>query len=141
MTLGLAREIPMPELRDERTFGELLGQLSQDTTLLVRQELQLAKTEINEKISRAMGNVASVATGGLVTWAGALALVAGIILVLSQVVGLPAWLAALLVGAVLGITGFVMVRGALRQLKRIDPTPRRTVKTIEDDIEWVKEQP
>ena len=136
-----AREIPMPELRDERTFGQLMGQLSQDMTLLVRQELQLAKTEINEKISRAMGNVASVATGGLVTWAGALALVAGIILVLSQVVGLPAWLAALLVGAVLGITGFVMVRGALRQLKRIDPTPRRTVKTIEDDIEWVKEQP
>jgi len=131
----------MPELRDERTFGQLMGQLSQDMTLLVRQELQLAKTEINEKISRAMGNVASVATGGLVTWAGALALVAGIILVLSQVVGLPAWLAALLVGAVLGITGFVMVRGALRQLKRIDPTPRRTVKTIEDDIEWVKEQP
>jgi uncharacterized membrane protein YqjE len=131
----------MPELRDERTFGELLGQLSQDTTLLVRQELQLAKTEINEKISRAMGNVAAVATGGLVTWAGALALVAGIVLVLTQVVGLPAWLAALLVGAVLGITGFVMVRGALRHLRRIDPTPRRTVKTIEDDIEWVKEQP
>ena len=136
-----AREIPMPELRDERTFGQLMGQLSQDMTLLVRQELQLAKTEINEKISRAMGNVASVATGGLVSWAGALAVVAGIILVLTQVVGLPAWLAALLVGAVLGIAGFVMVRGALRQLKRIDPTPRRTVKTIEDDIEWVKEQP
>jgi hypothetical protein len=131
----------MPELRDERTFGELLGQLSQDTALLVRQELQLAKTEINEKISRAAGNVASLATGGLVSWAGALAFVAGMILVLTQVVGLPAWLAALLVGAVLGITGFVMVRGALRHLKRIDPAPRRTVKTIEDDIQWVKEQP
>jgi Putative Actinobacterial Holin-X, holin superfamily III len=131
----------MPELRDERTFGELLGQLSQDTTLLVRQELQLAKTEINEKISRATGHVASLATGGLVGWAGALAVVAGIILVLTQVVGLPAWLAALAVGAVLGITGLVMVRGALRNLKRIDPSPQRTVKTIEDDIQWAKEQP
>src|SRR5882724_2291419 len=131
----------MSELRDERTFGELLGQLSQDTTLLVRQELQLAKTEINEKISRAAGNVASLATGGLVSWAGTLAFVAGIILVLTQVVGLPAWLAALLVGAVLGITGLVMVRGALRNLKRIDPSPHRTVKTIEDDIQWAKEQP
>lgn len=131
----------MPELRDERTFGELLGQLSQDMTLLVRQELQLAKTEINEKISRATRNVASLATGGLVSWAGALALVAGSVLLLTQVVGLPAWLAALLVGAVLGITGFVMVWGALRNLKRIDPSPQRTVKTIEDDIQWVKEQP
>jgi hypothetical protein len=34
-----------------------------------------------------------------------------------------------------------MVRGALRNLKRIDPSPQRTVKTIEDDIQWVKEQP
>jgi hypothetical protein len=131
----------MPELRDERTFGELLGQLSQDTTLLVRQELQLAKTEINEKIARATGYVASLATGGLVGWAGALAVVAGIVLLLAQVAGLPAWLAALLVGAVLGITGFVMVWGALRSLKRIDASPQRTVQTIEDDIQWVKEQP
>jgi hypothetical protein len=131
----------MAELREERTFGELLSQLSQDLTLLMRQELQLAKTEISEKISRATSDAALLAAGGLVAYAGALALVAGIILVLNQVMGLAAWLAAVLVSLALGIIGFVMVRGALRNLKRIEPTPRRTVKTIEDGIEWAKEQP
>jgi hypothetical protein len=131
----------MAELREERTFGELLGQLSQDLTLLMRQELQLAKTEISEKISRATSDAVLLAAGGLVAYAGALALVAGIILVLNQVMGLAAWLAAVLVSLALGIIGFVMVRGALRNLKRIEPTPRRTVKTIEDGIEWAKEQP
>jgi len=131
----------MAELREERTFSELLGQLSQDLTLLMRQELQLAKTEISEKISRAASDAVSLAAGGLVAYAGALALVAGIILVLNQVMGLAAWLAAVLVGLALGIIGFVMVRGALRNLKRIEPTPQRTVKTIEDGIQWAKEQP
>jgi hypothetical protein len=131
----------MAELREERTFGELLGQLSQDLTLLMRQELQLAKTEISEKISRATSDAVSLAAGGLVAYAGALALVAGIILVLNQVMGLAAWLAAVLVSLALGIIGFVMVRGALRNLKRIEPTPQRTVKTIEDGIQWAKEQP
>jgi hypothetical protein len=131
----------MAELREERTFGELLGQLSQDLTLLMRQELQLAKTEISEKISRATSDAVSLAAGGLVAYAGALALVAGILLVLNQVMGLAAWLAAVLVSLALGIIGFVMVRGALRNLKRIEPTPQRTVKTIEDGIQWAKEQP
>jgi hypothetical protein len=131
----------MAELREERTFSELLGQLSQDLTLLMRQELRLVKTEISEKISRATSDAVSLAAGGLVAYAGALALVAGIILVLNQVMGLAAWLAAVLVSLVLGIIGFVMVRGALRNLKRIEPTPQRTVKTIEDGIQWAKEQP
>lgn len=131
----------MAELREERTFSQLLGQLSQDLTLLMRQELQLAKTEISEKISRATSDAASLAAGGLVAYAGALALVAGVILVPNQVMGLPAWLAAVLVSLALVIIGFVMVRGALRNLKRIQPTPQRTVKTIEDGIQWAKEQP
>jgi len=131
----------MAQLREERTFSELLGQLSQDLTLLMRQELQLAKTEISEKISRATSDAVSLAAGGLVAYAGALALVAGIILMLNQVMGLAAWLAAVVVSLALGIIGFVMVRGALRKLKRIEPTPQRTVKTIEDGIQWAKEQP
>ena len=109
----------MAKLREERTFSELLGQLSQD----LRQELQLAKTEISEKISRATSNAVSLAGGGLVAYAGALTLVAGIVLVLNEAMGLAAWLAAVLVSLALGIIGFVMVRGALRNLKRIDPTP------------------
>jgi cation transport ATPase len=135
----------MPELRhgrsvQERSIGELFGQLTQDMALLVRQETQLAKTEMQEKISRATRDLVSLATGGVVVLLGALALTAALILILAGPVGIAPWLSALLVGAVFAGVGYSMLRRGLRDLKRTDPTPRRTVESIKDDIQWAKEQ-
>jgi len=130
----------MRELRQERSVGELFGQLTQDLGLLVRQEAQLAKTEIQTKVSRATSDLVSLATGGIVALIGALALTAAVILLLVDPVGLAPWLAALLVGAVMAGIGYVMLKGGLRDLRQIDPSPRRTVESIKDDIQWAKEQ-
>jgi uncharacterized membrane protein YqjE len=133
----------MPALRTDRgepSVGELFGQLSQDMSLLFRQEMQLAKAELSDKISRATSRLASLVAGALIAWLGALALVAGIILVLDQPVGLASWLAALLVGIVLAGVGAFLLRGALRDLKQLDLVPRRTVETLKDDVRWAKEQ-
>ncbi len=130
----------MPELRQERSVGELLGQLSQDVALLVRQEAQLAKTELQAKISRATSDLTSLAAGGIVALIGALALTSAIILLLVDPVGLEPWLAALLVGAILAGIGYVMLQKGLKDLKRIDPAPRRSVESIKEDIQWAKEQ-
>jgi hypothetical protein len=129
----------MPELRQERSVGELFGQLTQDLALLVRQEAQLAKTEMQTKVSRATSNLVSLATGGIVALLGALALTAALILLLVDPVGLEPWLAALLVGAVLAGVGYFMLQGGLRDLKQIDPAPRRTVESIKEDIQVAKE--
>jgi len=133
----------MPELREnfrqERSVGELFGQLTQDLALLVRQEAQLAKTEMQTKVSRATTNLVSLATGGIVALIGALALTAAVILLLVDPVGLEPWLAALLVGAVLAGVGYFMLQGGLRDLKQIDPAPRRTVESIREDIQVAKE--
>jgi len=126
--------------REEGSLSELVGRLSQDMTLLVRQEVQLARVELGGILARAIRDSVSLAGAGLVGYAGVLALVAGIVLVLVQVAGVPAWLAALLVGAALGVIGIGMVLAAVRDLRRLGP-PRRTVKTIRDDVQWVKEQP
>lgn len=134
----------MAELRqrsaEERSIGELFGELSQDMALLVRQETQLAKTEMQQKLSRVTTDLVSLATGGFVAYLGAFALVTAVILLLVDPVGLKPWLAALLVGAVFAIVGWVMLQKGLKDLKRTDPTPRRTVDTIKDDIQWAKEQ-
>ena len=134
----------MPELRhdrsvQERSIGELFGQLTQDTALLVRQEVQLAKSEMQQKISRATRDLVSLATGGAVVLLGGLALTAALILVLAGPVGLGPWLAALLVGVVLAAVGYTMLHRGLGDLKRTDPTPRRTVESIKEDIQWAKE--
>jgi hypothetical protein len=129
----------MRALRQGRTLGELFGEFSQDMTLLVRQEIRLARTEVSEKAVVISRRLTSVVAAGVVAYLGALALVAGIILLLTQVVGIPAWLSALLVGAAMAIGGYVALRAGLRELKSIDPAPRRTVETIKDDVRWAKE--
>jgi len=137
----------MPELRQERSIGELFGQLSQDMTLLVRQEVQLARSELGEKISRLTTNVISVIAGGFVAYVGALALVAALILGLHDLAEISPWVSALIVGAVLAVAGYVMLHRGLAELKRVDLAPRRTVENIKDDVQaiksdvhWAKEQ-
>lgn len=130
----------MTALRQERSVGELFGQLTQDLSLLVRQETQLAKTEIQEKISRASRDLAALAAGGIVALVGGLAITAAIILLLIDPIGLAPWLAALLVGAVLAIGGYVMLSKGLRDLKAVDPAPRRTVESVKEDIQTIKER-
>ena len=125
---------------EERSLGELFGELSQDVGMLVRQETQLAKTEMQQKLSKVTTDLVALATGGIVALIGGLALTAALILLLIDPVGLAPWLAALIVGAVFGVAGWVLVQRGVTNLKRTDPTPRRTVESIKDDIQWAKEQ-
>jgi uncharacterized membrane protein len=131
----------MPELRQqERSIGELFGQLTQDMTLLVRQEIQLARTEMSEKISRVTANLLSVGAGGFVAYLGGLALVGALILAIRDLANISLAWSALIVGAVLAIIGYVMLQRGLKELKRVDIAPRRTVETLKDDVQWAKEQ-
>ena len=136
----------MPELR-ERSIGELFGQLTQDMTLLVRQEVQLARSEMSDKISRLTTNLMSVTVGGLVAYMGAWALVAALILALHELADISPWVSALIVGVALAIGGYVILQRGLKELKRVDLAPRRTVEnikddvqSIKDDVQWAKEQ-
>jgi hypothetical protein len=130
----------MPALREDRSIGELFGQLTQDLTLLFRQELQLARAEMSEKVSRVTTNMVSVLAGGFVAYIGALALVAALILGLQEVANISPWVSALIVGALFAIAGYVMLNRGLKELKRVDLAPRRTVESLKDDVQWAKEQ-
>jgi len=130
----------MPALREDRSIGELFGQLSQDMTLLFRQELQLARAEMSTKISQVTSNLVSVVAGGFVAYVGALALVAALILGLHEAAEISPWVSALIVGAIFAIAGYVMLNRGLKELKRVDLAPRRTVETLKDDVQWAKEQ-
>ena len=130
----------MPELRQERSIGELFGQLTQDMTLLVRQEIQLARTEMSDKLSRFTTNLMSVLSGGFVAYLGGLALVAALILAIRDLADISLAWSALIVGAVLAIIGYIMLQKGVKELKRVDLAPRRTVETLKDDVQWAKEQ-
>ena len=137
----------MPELRQERSIGELFGQLSQDMTLLVRQEVQLARTEMTEKISKLTTNLISVGAGGFVAYLGGLALMAALILAIRDLANISLAWSALIVGGILAIIGYVMLQRGLKELKQVELAPRRSVEnikddvqSIKDDVQWAKEQ-
>jgi len=127
------------ERRDERSLGELFADLAQEMTTLVRQELVLARTELSQKATRVGRNVGFLALGGAVAYAGFLAIVAAIIIVLADI-GLPWWLAALLVGLVVAGVGYFLVQRGLTALRQGDLTPRQTLDTLREDAQLVKEQ-
>jgi hypothetical protein len=127
------------ERREERSLGELFGDLARETGTLVRQEVQLAKTEATQTASRVGRDLGVLAVGGLVAYAGVLGLLAAAILGLVAA-GLEPWLAALLVGAVVTLVGALLVRRGLDALQHEDLAPRQTVETLKEDAQWAKQQ-
>jgi hypothetical protein len=123
---------------DDRSLGELFSELSQETTTLIRQEVNLAKTEMSQKASRVGKDVGFMAAGGAVAYAGLLAILAGVIALLGLVI--PLWLSALLVGLVVAAIGYFLVKRGLDALKQEDLAPRETIETLKEDKEWAKDQ-
>lgn len=124
--------------KDDRSLGELFSELAQYTSTLVRKEVQLAKTEMSQKASRVGKDVGFLAVGGAVAYAGLLAVLAGVIVLLGQVI--PMWLSALLVGLVVAGVGYFLVRRGLDALKRENLAPRQTIETLKEDQQWAKDQ-
>jgi len=124
--------------KDDRSIGELIAELSRETVTLVRQEVQLAKTEMSQKASRAGKNVGFLVVGGVVAYTGVLAIVAAVIIVLGGVI--PLWLSALVVGLVIAAVGLFLVVKCANTLRQEDPTPQETIETLKEDREWLRDQ-
>ncbi|HEV8648887.1 MAG TPA: phage holin family protein [Actinomycetes bacterium] len=133
-------EEPLPpgDLR-ERPLPELLRQLSQETTQLLRQEIELAKAEVSEKGKKAGVGAGLLGGAGAIGLLAAAALTACFILALSEVLH-PA-LAALLVAVVYGAVAAVLaLRGRKKIKEAAPPVPERTVETVKEDVQWAKTQ-
>jgi uncharacterized membrane protein YqjE len=122
----------------DKSIGDLLKQLSTDTSTLVKQEMALARAEIAEQGKKAglgAGLFGAAGAIGLVTL-GALA--ATLILLLDK--AMDAWLAALIVTIVFGaIAGLLALTGKNR-IKDATPPAPQTVETVKEDVEWAKTQ-
>jgi len=129
----------MAQGRDDRSLGELFAELARETSTLVRQEVQLARDEVSQQVARVGRNIGALVAGGAVVYAGLLAIIAAVILLLGDL-GLSWWLAALLVGVVVAGIGAALVARAITALKQTDLVPHQTVETLREDQEWVKEQ-
>ncbi len=122
--------------KDDRSLGELFGDLAGQTGALVREEVALAKAELTQTATQAGKDIGVLVIGGAVAYAGLLALLAAAILALATV--LPAWLAALIVGLVVAGVGALLLQRGRAALARTDLAPRQTLATLAADVETVK---
>lgn len=119
------------------SLGELVGLLSEQTSKLVRAEIQLAKAEIEEKTKRLAVGIGMFVAAGLLGFFALATLIAAAVLGLSE--ALAPWLAALVVVAVLlVITGILVLIGKKSVEAGSPPQPERAIQHVKDDVEAVK---
>jgi uncharacterized membrane protein YqjE len=121
----------------EPTTGELINRLTEQTSALVRSELQLAKLEMTEKAKHAGVGAGLFGGAGLIALYGVGALIATIILALSTF--LAPWLAALIVTVVLFVIAGIAALIGKKQVSQATPAaPEKTIDSVKRDVETVK---
>jgi hypothetical protein len=128
----------MDDRRTEPTLGQLFGDLSRQLSTLIRQEVDLARTEVTAKVGSTARDSALIGLGGALLYAAVLALMATVVLGLVEA-GLDPWLAALVVTVVVGAIGAALVMTGRGRLASADLAPTRTIETLKDDADRAKE--
>jgi len=138
MTQHLADGAGAPTVH-ERSTGDLVKLLSEQVTVLVRDELKLAQVEMSRKGKQAGLGAGMLGGGGLIALYGVGCLIACAIIAISGV--LSAWLAALIVGAaLLAAAGAAALFGKGRLQKSTPPVPKQAVAGIKTDVDVIKER-
>jgi uncharacterized membrane protein YqjE len=122
-----------------RSTGDLFKQLSEQTSTLVRQEVELAKLELTEKGKQAGVGAGILGGAGLVAVLGIAALTAALIGGLTE--AMDVWVAALIVGVVyIAVAGVLALLGRDRVRRGMPPKPEETIETVKEDVEWARNQ-
>jgi uncharacterized membrane protein YqjE len=123
----------------ERSVGDLVQQLSQQTATLVRKEMRLAQVELQEKGKRARTGAGMFGGAGLVALYGVGAVVAAVIMLVATAI--EPWISALIVGAVLlAAAGVLALLGRSKVEQATPPKPERAMESMQQDVEHVKER-
>jgi len=123
----------------ERSTGELVKQVTEQVSTLVRDELKLAQLEMTRKFREAGKGAGMMGGGALIALYGVACLIACVIIAISHV--LQAWLAALIIGAALLVIAAVVAAIGRSHLKKATPpTPTEAVESVKTDVEEVRER-
>ena len=123
----------------ERSIGELFSKLSNETSTLIRQEMELARAELTEKGKEAGKGAGLFGGAATVALLGAGAITAGVILLLD--LAIAAWLAAIIVGLVyVGVAAFLGLKGRDSIKAATPPVPEQTVDSVKEDVQWTMER-
>jgi uncharacterized membrane protein YqjE len=120
----------------QRSVPEVLQDIVGNLQEIVRSEFRLAKTELKEEAAKAAKPAATFGVGLVMGFYGIGFLLLASVYGLSRV--MAGWLAALLVGMILAIVAIALLSSSGKKLKRVNPTPNKTIQSIEENVQWAK---
>ena len=121
----------------DKPLGELVQDLSRQTSTLIRQEMRLAQAELTEKGKHAGKGAGMFGGAGLVALYGVGALIAAAIVGLGTVI--EPWIAAAVIGiALLAIAGILALTGRKELYEATPPKPEQAAESVQRDVETVK---
>lgn len=123
---------------EQASLGSLISELTQEASTLVRQEVELAKTEVSHTAKRLGKGAGFIGAGAVLGFAGLLAFIATCIILLAVVLKL--WIAALIVTFLVFACAGLLALSGLNMMKRESLAPKHTMQTIKEDVEWAKAQ-
>jgi drug/metabolite transporter (DMT)-like permease len=129
----------MADRQDNRSLGELLAELSRETGVLVRKEVELATTEMTAKATKAGADAGITAAGGALAHAGLLVLLGALVIGLAQL-GVQPWLSALIVGVLTIGLGYMLINRGLANMRRTTVAPTQTIETLKENARWTTRQ-
>jgi|SRR5581483_7617294 len=134
----------MPENRIESpaSVSTLVGGIIEDAQQLMRQELALARREIQEELTKAKAAAASLALGAVVSLFGGILLCFMLVHLITWVSHdwIPLWGSFAIVGGSLTILGIVLLYAARNRASEINLVPKRTVETMRENVQWIRNQ-
>jgi hypothetical protein len=122
------------------SMSSLLGGIVSDLQTLIRQEVALAKTEIQREWDKAKAAAGAMAFGAAVLAVGGLFLCLTVAAAFHEGVGLPWWASFLIVGGVLAITGAVLLFFGRRKAAQVNVVPPQTAETMRENVQWIRNQ-
>ncbi len=132
---------PSPGIRveEEPALGDLFRQLAQDSATLIKQEMALARAEMQESIRTITRGAMMLAIGGGLLLIGLLALTAFLIVILGQALA-NYWLGALIVGVLYAAIGGALVVSGKNRLQAAELKPEQTIRSLQDDKRWAQSE-
>jgi hypothetical protein len=126
--------------QDNRSVGELFTDALSQMTMLVRKEVQLARAEMSEKVGQATSALPALAAGGAMLLGALLLLLHALALLVAHFFDLADGWGYLIVGAVAGLAGYLMLKGGISRLRLSNLVPNRTAEQLSRDAAVAKEQ-
>jgi len=129
------------------SLSDLLKDFRDEVVVLARQEVELAKTETSESISRITRNAIALLIGAVISLIGGVVFVWGLGVLIAgglNAAGLSpwisSWLGALIAGGVVLIIGYILLQTAINKIKRTNLVPEKTVNSLKEDQKWIRQR-